>query len=152
MIFCTGHLDKTVLLCYELIKHYTIMYCIIYMHKLICTYLKTYNAVSFIALLAQFNATHDFTLAEINKKQEISVLVCLYVILKFSIFLLFPLKELYPLVNNKDNWYEMLFIDTWNESAKRARVVGRGRGRNKQTSAQTDCLCDKRSFYASGYK
>lgn len=101
---------------------------------------KTYNAVSFIALLVQFNAAHDFTLAEINKKQEISVLVCLYAILKFSIYLLFSLKELFPLVNIKDNWYEMLFIDTWNESAKRARVVGRGRGRNKQTSAQTETV------------
>lgn len=68
------------------------------MQQLICTYLKTYNAVSFIALL------------------------------------LFTLKELFPLVNNKDNWYEMLFIDTWNESAERARVVGRGRGRRQRLS------------------
>lgn len=77
----------------------------------------------------------------------------MYVILKFSIYLLFPLKELYPLVNNKDNWYEMLFIDTWNESAKRARVVGK-RKRAKQTNigVDRDCLCDKRSLYASGYK
>lgn len=76
-------------------------------------------------------------------------------ILKFSIYLLFPPKELFPLVNNKDNWYEMLFIDTWNESAKRARVVGRGRWRNKQTSAQTETvsvISAPSMVYASGYK
>lgn len=98
MMFCTGRLDKTVLLCYELIKHYVL--CNI--HAKINMYIpKTYNSVSFIALLVQFNAAHDF-----NKKQEISASDCLYVILKFSIYLLFPLKELFPLVNNKDNWYE----------------------------------------------
>lgn len=72
---------------------------------------KTYNSVSFIALFVQFNAAHDF-----NKKQEISASDCLYVILKFSIYLLFPLKELFPLVNNKDNWYECyLYIHGMNQ-------------------------------------
>lgn len=92
MMSCTCRLDKTVLLCYELIKHYCIGY---NMKKLINlpvpnSYKNDDN--SLIALLLQFNAAHDFTMAETNKEQQIFELVFFYVILKFSTKLLLQSK------------------------------------------------------------